>query len=273
MDCLQRIRLQSTGRKGLTLDPEYQPRNNPTPLPIHYSNLKLVLPSDDPFDPPKIATRLKATPATWSTTRNAFSWSRYPEAVKQLEISTDGRAKLAPKEIWDVGAEATDSMSPVKVKVKHPRVPWPNEGKTAEERGKPGWFRFEEWISIETYCNVLAVYEPGPSETRAEAVQRESFIPISTPFRRDVPELRIPYQEFGGGPFSRARRTARWNARNRDPKTGKIIAQRPGKPYSRRLARINWDRPTKSHPEGLRKSLSQSLSSSAAVAQEQQQVT
>lgn len=74
-----------------------------------------------------IASRLRATKATWSLSRNAFTWSRIPEAIKQYEFRSDGSVKPVKKE----GETTVDETG---AKVRHERVPWPLEGLTKEEK-------------------------------------------------------------------------------------------------------------------------------------------
>lgn len=95
------------------------------------------------------------------------------------------------------------------------------------------------------------MYNPGPTETKQAAASKDSFVPLTTPFHRLIPELQLPQRELGGTWNSRANRIKRWNARNRDPKTGKIVARTPT--FNRRFAKINWDKPTKNHPQGLQR--------------------
>lgn len=123
----QRAWRQVFGRKGMFFDPDHKaPDSNSRPRPIHYSNLKLVV-SEASADRVAVATRLRATKPSWSLTRNAFTWSRIPEAVREYNVKSDGSVRAARKEVWELDEESDLSK-------RHERVPWPLENMSPQDR-------------------------------------------------------------------------------------------------------------------------------------------
>jgi hypothetical protein len=178
--------------------------------PIAYSNVALVLDEDwKDKEVVQVATRLAARRLNYDKQRARWVWHRVPTQVKSWDM-VKGRF-LTPLEAFAASPEGKTAAASAKTatdlvhvegkavgeKTLRPRVPWPNEKRQEKRqcRAAPPTRLIHDLETIYTTA----------ADTAEAAVLKETFVPEIKPWKSLIPELSIPYREFGN-PMSKARR-------------------------------------------------------------------